>query len=281
MKTVKIGDLEIGGQNIPRFIAEIGVNHLGDVERMKNMIDLALEAKADFLKFQTYIAEKRYDLSNNPKAEEFTKLVTPWQFSKKDEIKIWEYAKSKGAKVFTSVYDIESVDFAYDLGTIAFKIASFEINNHKLIKKIAEKKLPVIISCGMANYNEIDNCTNILKESNIDYILLHCISSYPLEKKYSRLIDISNLDNRYNCPIGHSDHTYGSEIVGYAVAAGAKIIEKHFTDNIKLRLSDNFFSVTCEEVKEIQNIIKKTHKYLYNFDKSTEDFMKNFKKYSE
>ena len=133
----------------------------------------------------------------------------------------------------------------------------------------------------MTNYEEINKCIEILEAENVNYILLHCVSSYPLEKKFSKLNEIQNLNLKYNCPIGHSDHTFGTEIVGYAVAAGAKIIEKHFTDNIKFRLSDNFFSVTHDEVIEIKSIIKKVHKYLYNFDSSTEDFMRNFKKISE
>ena len=281
MKTVKIGNISVGEKNLPPFIAEIGVNHLGDIGRMKNMIDLAIEAKSDFLKFQTYNADTRYDKKNNPKAEEFTELVKNWQFSKSEEKKIWNYANSKGAKVFTSVYDLDCVDFAFDLGTVAYKIASFEITNLKLIKKISQKNLPVIISCGMASYSEIDQCTKILDDNGIQHILLHCVSSYPLEKKFSNLIKIMNLDKKYDCPIGHSDHTFGTEVVGYAIAAGAKIIEKHFTDNIKFRLSDNFFSVTYDEVIEIKNIIKKIHTYLHNFDDTNEYFMKNFKKFSE
>ena len=140
MKTIKIDEISIGDENLPPFIAEIGVNHLGDIERMKNMIDLATEAGADFLKFQTYNFNTRYDNKQNPKAKEFTELVRNWQFSRRDEEKIWQYAKSKGARIFTSVYDTDSVDFAYDLGTVAFKIASFEITNLKLIKKISQKK---------------------------------------------------------------------------------------------------------------------------------------------
>ena len=168
-----------------------------------------------------------------------------------------------------------------DMGTTAFKIAAFEIVNLKLVHAVAETKLPIIASVGMASNDEIDNFVDILTKNGNPFILLHCISSYPLEKKYSYLENIHKLKSRYNCPIGHSDHTYGTEITSLAVAAGASIIEKHFTDNIKLRLSDNFFSVTYDEVVEIKQNIKKVFTYMHNKNSDTEDFMRDFKKYKQ
>lgn len=280
-REIKIDDLFIGDFHEPKFIAEIGVNHLGNFERMQNMIKLSHEAGADFLKFQTYKAETRYDIKSNPKAEEFIKLTSSWQLSDEQNIESWKYAKSIGARVFSSVYDEGEIKFCLDMGAVAFKIAAFEIVNKKLIEAVAETKLPVIASVGMASDNEIDNFVNIMNKSGTDYILLHCISSYPLEKKYSYLENISYLKNKYNCPIGHSDHTYGIEIPSLAVACGACIIEKHFTDNIKLRQSDNFFSVTSDEVSEIKQNIKRVFTYMHNKSERTEDYMRDFKKYNK
>jgi len=277
-KIVKIANIQIGDKCLPPFIAEIGVNHLGSTERMINMIDQALKGGADLIKFQTYEAKDRYDPKKNPKADEFIQLTKKWQFSKSQERDIWDYAKKKNAKIFTSVYDISSVDFAYDLGSLAYKIASFEITNYKLIECVSEKKLPVIVSCGMASNNEIEKCLNILDKNSCKYILLHCISAYPLEKEYSFLGRINELKNQFSCPVGHSDHTRGTEIIPYSIAAGADIIEKHFTDNIRLRESDNFFSINYEELIELKFIIKRTHKLMYNFNYEVENFMRNFKK---
>ncbi len=279
-KHIFISDVKIGdGEKIP-FVAEIGVNHLGNYERAINMVDQALEGGANFIKFQTYIAEKRYE-KNNPKFDEFTNLVKKWQFDKSTEIKLWEYAKNKGAKIFTSVYDEDSVDFAYELGTLAYKIAAFELNNHKLIKKIISKKKPIIISCGLTNFKEIDELVKLLNENKSEYILLHTVSSYPLAEKNSNLKKIYELKNRYDCPIGHSDHTAGTNIPILAAAAGANIIEKHFTDNPKLRLSDNFFSITKEQLKKIKFDLNYIYNVIHspNFDENDpEKFMRNFKK---
>ena len=216
------------------------MNHLGSFDRAIEMVDKAIEGGSDFLKLQTYIAEDRYE-KTNPKYDEFTKLLTDWQLSKKEETQLWKYAKSKKAKLFTSVYDEKSVDFAVSLGTVAFKVAAFELTNKNLKKKIIKTKLPIIISCGMTNIDEIKKTTSLLNESKSEYILLHTVSSYPLNEEDSYLEKINILKENFDCPIGHSDHTPGTNIPPLAAAAGAQIIEKHFTINPKYRLSDNFF----------------------------------------
>ena len=282
-KKVFINDIPIGdGEKIP-FIAELGVNHLGSFDRAVEMVDKAIEGGSDFLKLQTYIAAERYE-KKNPRYEEFTKLLSDWQLSKDEEAKLWEYANSKKCNLFTSVYDEKSVDFAVSLGTTAFKIAAFELTNIKLIRKIIKTKLPIIISCGMTNIDEIKKTTSILEESKSDYILLHTVSSYPLSEEDSYLNKINLLKENFNCPIGHSDHTHGTNIPPLAVAAGAQIIEKHFTVNPKFRLSDNFFSVTSQQVKKIKFDLEYVYNVMYspNFEKhDPEKYMRDFKKYSK
>ena len=280
-RKIKIDDLIVGDYHEPKFISEIGVNHLGNFDRMKNMIKLSYEAGADFIKFQTYNAETRYNKKTNNKAADFIKLTSSWQLTDDENIESWKYAKSLGAKVFTSIYDVGEIKFAMDMGTIAFKIAAFELVNLRLVNALAETKKPIIASVGMASEKEIDDFVKIMHKNNSKFILLHCISSYPLEKKFSFLENIHKLKEKYNCPVGHSDHTTGTEIPSLAVVAGACIIEKHFTDNIKLRESDNFFSVTYDEVKEIKQNIKKVFNFLHNKNEKTEDYMRDFKKYTK
>ena len=281
-KKIYISDIPIGnGERVP-FIAELGVNHLGNFDRAIEMVDKAIEGGSDFLKLQTYIAKDRYEKSN-PKYDEFTKLLTDWQLSKKEETKIWKYAKSKKAKLFTSVYDEKSIDFAVSLGTVAFKVAAFELTNKNLIRKIIKTKLPIIISCGMTNIDEIKKTTSLLEESKSEYILLHTVSSYPLNEEDSYLEKINILKENFDCPIGHSDHTPGTNIPPLAAAAGAQIIEKHFTVNPKYRLSDNFFSVASQQVKKIKFDLEHVYNVMYspNFKKNDpEKYMRDFKKYS-
>ena len=281
MSQVKIGNKIVGGNTNVKFTAELGVNHLGSFERAKEMIDSSLNAGSDFLKFQTYISEERYDKINNPHGKKFVENLSKWEFKREVDKELWEYAKKKGAEIFTTPFDVKSLEFAEELGSIAYKIAAFEINNHVLINEICKTNKPIIISRGMCSLQEMDDVVNLFEKNKSKYIILHTISSYPLRKVDSHLNMIGTLKKRYSCPIGHSDHTHGTEIPPLAVAAGAEMIEKHFTVNPKLRESDNFFSVTEEEVKEIKFLINKVKSYMGsdNIEKiETEDFMWNFRR---
>ena len=143
-KIVEIDGIEVGYNRPVPVIAEIGVNHLGDLDRAKKMVDLANEGGADFIKFQTYVAERRYDLSKNPKAKHFIEMTKKWQ-REEDEIELWDYARKQKAKVFTSVYDTKTVKFAEKLEILS-TIAAFEITNKELISEIIKTKKPLIIS---------------------------------------------------------------------------------------------------------------------------------------
>ncbi len=280
-KTVEINSKKIGDSENVKFIAELGVNHLGNFERAIEMINSAKKAGADFLKFQTYISEKRYDTKQNPKAKEFIKNLKEWEFDRVKDKEIWDHAKSIGATVFTSPFDLNSLEFAEKMGSHAYKIAAFEINNHELIRGICSTKKPIVISRGMCTLEEMDEVVNIFEKYQSPYIILHTISSYPTKRYDSNLRMIHTLRNRYNCPIGHSDHTRGTDVPPLAVAAGANVIEKHFTINPKLRESDNPFSIDEQELEEIIFQIRKTEKILGRGDInkiSTEDYMWSFRR---
>ena len=279
-KKLKFGNKIIGDSERIPFIAEIGVNHLGKIETALELVRSAVRAGSDYLKFQTYIAEDRDD-KNNPKYKEFTSLLKEWQLSRDEEIEMWNLAKDLKAEVFTSVYELKSIEFTEKMETIGYKIAAFEMKNKPLLKEVIKTKKPIIISCGMTNLNEINDLVDFLDDNNANYILLHVVSSYPLEEKHSYLSKINLLKNKFNCPIGHSDHTAGTLIPPLAVAAGAQIIEKHFTTSPKYRLSDNFFSVTEEQVKKIKLDLEWSYQATYSpsFEKSDpEKYMRDFKK---
>ncbi len=279
-KKVEFGSKIIGDNERVPFIAEIGVNHLGKIKSAINLVESSVRAGSDFLKFQTYIAEDRYD-KKNPRYKEFTSLLKEWQLSKDEEIEMWNVAKSLGAEVFTSVYELKSIEFTEKMGTIGYKIAAFEMKNKPLLKEVIKTKKPIIISCGMTNLDEIGDLVNFLDENQANYVLLHVVSSYPLEERHSYLNKINILKNKFNCPIGHSDHTPGTLIPPLAVAAGAQIIEKHFTINPKYRLSDNFFSVTEDQVRKIKLDLEWAYQATHSpsFKESDpEKFMRDFKK---
>ncbi len=250
-KSVQLGSVSVGDEHPVAITAELGVNHLGDYGRMVAMIDQAVDAGADLLKFQTYTAEARYDRSANPKAGHFIDNLSRWEFTRDQEARLWEHARDRQAVVFTSPFDAESAAFAAEMGSVGFKLASFEVVNHELVRALARFGKPVVISRGMTSFEELDAAIEILEEGGCEVVLLHCVSSYPLQRRDSNLRMIHSLRARYDWPIGHSDHTRGCDLPPLAVAAGASMIEKHFTVNPKLRESDNPFSITPGELHEI------------------------------
>ena len=185
--------------------------------------------------------------------------------------------------MFTSPFDTDSLHFADNLGSLAFKVAAFEVVNHELLKAIADTGKPVIVSRGMTTKEELDRCVDIFENYGVEYILLHCISSYPTMHFDSNLNMIHTLKDRYDCPIGHSDHTRGVDIPPLAVAAGASIIEKHFTVNAKLRESDNPFSITPDELKEMIWRVRQVETYMgsESIDRiDAENYMWDFRRHS-
>lgn len=280
-KHVSLGPIHVGDGHPTVIVAELGVNHLGDPGRMLAMIDAAIDAGADLLKFQTYSAEKRYDRATNPKADEFISNLARWELPREVEAHMWEHAVRRGATVFTSPFDAESAAFAHELGSVGFKLAAFEVVNLSLVRALAQFGKPVVISRGMCSFEELDRAIEILQEGGCPVVLLHCISSYPVQRQDSNLAMIRTLRERYTWPVGHSDHTRGCDLPPLAVACGANMIEKHFTVNPKLRESDNPFSITPGELREIVFRVRQVEEWLGSGEITripAEEFMWSFRR---
>jgi len=282
-RTVPFGPYTLGDAQPVCIVAELGVNHLGDYDRMIDMIDAAIDSGADALKFQTYTAEKRYDRGTNPKADQFIANLARWEFTRDQEARLWEHAQGRGAVVFTSPFDAESAVFADEMGSVAYKLAAFEVVNLELVRALSQFGKPVVVSRGMTSLAELDTCVDVIESSGADPVLLHCISSYPVDRENSNLRMIHTLRERYDVPVGHSDHTRGCDIPPLAVAAGANMIEKHFTVNPKLRESDNPFSITPEELREICFRVRQAESFLGDPGVErleTEEYMWTFRRHS-
>jgi len=282
-KTVQFGPYTVGEGHPVRVVAEIGVNHLGCLDRAKELVHAAHEAGADAIKLQTYISEERYDRDNNPKADKFIRMLTDWELDREQETELWEYAKGLGAVVFTSPFDAASADFAAEMGSVAFKLAAFEIVNLDLVRAVAKHGKPVVFSRGMASLEEITKCVEILEEHGCECIILHCISSYPTPMPDSNIRMIHTLRERFDWPIGHSDHTRGANVPPLAVAAGAVMIEKHFTTSPKRRESDHPFAITPYELREIIFRVRQVETLLGRGDISkidAESYMWDFRRKS-
>ena len=259
-KNVKIAGKIIGDKNPTYIIAEIGSNHNKDLKIAKKMIAKAAEAGVDAVKFQTFKAEKLYS-KNTPK---FSKdSVKPFDLIKSIEMprdwhkKLKDYSDKKGVDFISSPFDFDAVDELDEVGVPAFKIASFELVDLELLKYTARKGRPIILSTGLANIEEIKEAIKAIRsEKNDDIILLHCNSLYPSPADVVNLNAIETMSKMFRIPIGFSDHSLGYHIPVAAVAKGAKIIEKHFTLDRKMKGPDHHFAIEPDELKQMVKQIR-------------------------
>lgn len=249
------------------IIAEAGVNHNGSLELAKKLVDVASEANCDAIKFQTFITENLM-IKNSPKAEYQIKndksatayeMIKNLELSKEDTIKIKNYCDKKNILFLSTPFDIESAEFLNSLNMQIFKIPSGEITNLPLLEKINSFKKEVILSTGMANLEEIQNALNILKDIP-KITLLHCTTDYPCSLEDVNMNAMLTIKEKFNLPVGYSDHTVGTEIPVMAVSMGATVIEKHFTLDKNMDGPDHKASLNPQEllnmVKAVRNIEK-------------------------
>ena len=218
------------------IIAEIGINHNGDLQIAKRLIDAAHNSSWDCVKFQ----------KKNPNLcvpEEQKKIIkeTPWgrityleykhklEFGKKEYDYIDKYCKEKPISWAASVWDIDSLNFIKQYDVPFIKIPSAKVTDLELIKEAARAKPPIILSTGMSTLEEIDKAVNILRKFGTNFVLMHTNSSYPAKLEELNLNCIRTLKERYNCEVGYSGHEYHLEPTVFAVALGAKVIERHIT----------------------------------------------------
>lgn len=268
---LKIGRKIIGPGQPVFVVAEISANHLQNLSRAKKLVELACKAGADAVKIQTYTADT---LTLNSSKEQFQIKVnaawkgrTLYQLYKKAYMP-WEWygplekiAKRYGKILFSTAYDDSSVDFLEKMNTPVYKIASFELPDIELLKKVAKTKKPVIISRGMASLAELSEAVSVLRRYGAKQIaILHCVSSYPAKPEEMNLATISDIAKRFKVVSGLSDHSLTISAAAASVALGARIIEKHFTLRRADGGFDSAFSLEPQELKEMVKAIRETEK---------------------
>jgi len=212
------------------IFAEIGVNHEGKFSRALDLIVKAKKAGADGVKFQTFKKDEYIAINQR---ERF-KRAQQFHLSFEQFRELADYAKSKDILFFSTPLDFDSVDFLYDLVPF-YKVSSGDLTNHYLIEKIASKKKPIILSTGIATENEIEQTLTVIRNTSPELfqqdkvMLLHCVAAYPVPLGEANLLSIPFLRERFNLPVGYSDHTMGIKACEVAAVLGAKVIEKHFT----------------------------------------------------
>jgi N-acetylneuraminate synthase len=275
MKTVTIAHKTIGEGSPVFIIAEAGCNHNGDINRAKKLVDMAVEAGADAVKFQTFItdelvtqqAEKAsYQKKNTGNAKESQSAMLKKLELSFDNFKTLKvYCEHKDIIFLSTPFDHRSVDFLDELEISAFKIASGEITNVPFLSYIACKKKPVILSTGMSTLEEVEKAEATLRQThNAELVLLHCTSEYPAPAEDVNLRAMDTLYHRFKLPVGFSDHTLGSAIALAAVALGASVIEKHFTLDRSLPGPDHRASLEPHQLKALAKDIRSVEKALGN-----------------
>ena len=261
MKEIKIGTKYVGKGHPVYIIAEIGSNHDGSFEKSQKMIDIALKCGVDAVKFQFFKADtiaantsdKIAILENGKSIHQFyNEVETPYEWIPL----LNDYCNKKGITFLATPFDIESAQILYESGVQAFKIASFEIVDYPLIEFIASKKVPIILSTGMASLGDIEEALKIIKKYHSEYILLHCGINYPLSFTDVNLKAIKTLKRAFDCPVGYSDHTEGLVVPILGVGFGMDIIEKHFTLSKDEKGPDHPFAIEPESLKLMVNSIR-------------------------
>jgi len=256
------------------IIAEAGVNHNGSIELAKNMIDVAVEAGVDYIKFQTFKAERLVSVyAEKADYQKETTNVDESQFEmiKKLELDINAhkelivYCKKRNIKFISSPFDLESVDLLFDLGVELYKIGSGEITNYPYLKKIATKCLPVVLSTGMSKLSEVENALEVLMNNGLkreQITLLHANTEYPTPFNDVNLKAMLTLKEAFKVNVGYSDHTHGIEVPIAAVSLGAAVIEKHFTLDKTMEGPDHKASLEPYELKAMVKAIRNIEKAL-------------------
>jgi N-acetylneuraminate synthase len=258
---MKIDERKLGFGYQPYIIAELSANHNGSIERALATIDEAKRCGADAVKLQTYSADTmtidcdkpdfmiRGGLWDGYELYDLYKWAqTPFEWHQA----MFEHARSIGITVFSTPFDETAVDLLESLNTPAYKIASFELTDLPLIRYVASKRKPIIMSTGMASESEIDEAVSTARDAGCsDIVLLHCISSYPAPIDQSNLRQIPALAKRFNAITGLSDHTLGTTVSVASIALGACVIEKHFTLSRQDKGPDSDFSLEPDELERL------------------------------
>lgn len=268
MKEFEIGPIRIGNDNYPLVIPEIGINHNGDLDVAKQMVDAAARAGARIVKHQTHIVEDEMSkVAKNVKPGNSDKsiydVMSMAALSEEDEYELMQYTQSKGMVFLSTPFSRAAADRLESFGVLAYKIGSGELNNYPLIKHVASFHKPMILSTGMNDIASIKKATSILEEYGIPYALMHTTNLYPTKPEFVRLGAMQEMMRVFkDVPIGLSDHTQSNAACLAAVALGANLVERHFTDTMKRTGPDIVCSMDEAELKNLLNDTKDIYKML-------------------
>ena len=254
------------------LIAEIGVNHNGDMQLAREMISAAKDAGADAVKFQTFTAEALvtqgtpkvgYQESTTAPEQSHFDMIKSLELGREQHQELNIYCHSKNIAFLSTPYDVASVDFLEELGVAQYKVASADLVDLTLHERLAQTGKPVILSVGMASLGEVEQALAVYRRQNHnDLILLHCVSNYPCSPESLNLRVMQTLQQAFQLPVGYSDHSVGLEAAVLSIALGARLIEKHFTLDKSLPGPDHKASSTPAEFSALARAVRKAERML-------------------
>lgn len=282
----KIKNKMVGDGHPVFFIAEAGVNHNGSIDLGKKLIDIAVDARADAVKFQTFTADE-LNTKTAPKStyhiettgidsdQSWFDLLKTQEISVEMHVALIDYCIEKNIIFLSTPYGVKSADLLEKFNVPAFKIASTDTNNIPLLKHIARKGKPMILSSAMATMEEVELAVSTVRNIGLDKIaILQCTGNYPSKLSDSNLRVIKTYKEKLNCIVGYSDHTPNFINPIVATAIGAKVYEKHFTIDRSLPGPDHRMSLSPEELKQTVKVIRKTEVALGSSEKQVLDVEK-------
>jgi sialic acid synthase SpsE len=260
-----IGTREVGPGHPCFIIAEAGSNHNGSLDTAKALIDAAAQAGVDAVKFQAFQASKHYSrhtpnftyLDSQGRTKSTYALIESLEINRDWHPELITYCQTRNVIFLSSPCDDAAVEQLGDLGMPAFKLASFDLPDVRLIRKMARYGRPLIMSTGLADYSDIESGIRAAaEEGNRQVVLLQCTSLYPAPVDLSNLAAIATMHQAFNVPVGYSDHTLGDHVCLAAVALGACVIEKHFTLDRSMPGPDHSFAIEPDELVEMVKRIR-------------------------
>ena len=269
-------DINIDGKSIskgaPTFvIAEAGVNHGGDMAVAKQLIDLAVEAEADAVKFQTFKAEHLIlnDIQKAPYQKDTTDasesqydMLKKLEVTREQNLELKQYCIDRDIIFLTTPFDEESLEEIDELDLPAYKVASTDATNLPFLKKIAKKRKPVFLSTGMSYLSEVKLALETIYEYNKDVVLLQCTANYPIQDNEANLAVINTYRDNFDILIGYSDHSVGVGAAPFAIPMGAKVVEKHFTLDKSDEGPDHAASLSPDELIDFVKTVRRVDAYM-------------------
>jgi N-acetylneuraminate synthase len=268
---ITIGGKVISDSAKTFIVAEAGVNHNGDMNLAKQMIDVAVNAGVDAVKFQTFKADKLilknigkapYQKITTDQSETQYEMLKRLEVTKEQTAELMNYCKKKNIIFLSTPFEKASLDELDELGVSAFKIAATDLTNIQFLRQVAKKGKPMILSAGMCYLEEVRKALEAIYPINKDVVLLQCTANYPIQDSEANISVVHTLKKEFDIIVGYSDHSQGVGASPYAVAVGAKVIEKHFTLDKNMEGPDHKASVTPNELEQLVSDIRRVEKYL-------------------